>query len=169
LGTTTTGAAAIATSSVPIRLGFGEAHCYFVAKELVLSDGTNTFTVRMGFLDTAVGVATNGVFFRYTHSVNSGKWEAVCRAAGTETAVDTGVVFTAGEDRNYYIFVNMEGTSASFYIDGLPKIAVPMTTNIPTLAGLGVGIGAVKSAGTTSTLVMDVDMIEYEKKILQQR
>lgn len=119
-----------------------------------LSDGTDTYTVYIGFGDNAgSGDMTDGAYFRYTHSVNSGKWEAVTAQGGTRTATDT----TVTADTTYHIFeirVNQAGTSVGFYIDGVLKAT--NTTNIP---GAGQYTGHVlkieKSAGTNARKVYE--------------
>ncbi|MFV4701614.1 hypothetical protein ACNJUI_21545, partial [Mycobacterium tuberculosis] len=82
-----------------------------------LSDGTNTYTTRLGFIDSNGGESTDGVFFRYTDGVNAGKWQAVCRSNGTETTADTGITPVADTWHLFEIDVNADGTSVSFSID----------------------------------------------------
>lgn len=96
-----------------------------------LSDGSNHYTATMGVMRNANTTmpATEGVFFRYSHDVNSGKWQAVCVSDSTETATDTGIT----ADTSYHIFeitVNQAGGSVSFEIDG--AVVATVTTNIPT-------------------------------------
>lgn len=121
-----------------------------------LSDGTDTFTVYFGIANNALSTEpTSGVYYRYTHSVNSGKFEAVTANGGTRTAADTGIT----ADTSYHLFearVNAAGSSVGFYIDDV--LVATNTTNIPTSASLLVGVSAliVKSAGTTErSLVCD--------------
>jgi hypothetical protein len=97
-----------------------------------LSDGTDTFIVSAGFHDlpSASGNGTDGLFFRYTHGVNSGKWQAVTRVGGVETASDTGVSPAASVYQILDVRVNGTGTSATFYING--TLTNTITTNIPT-------------------------------------
>lgn len=167
LGTTTTGSASVyskpssgAASSV--KLGLGRAR--FAAKHAVhtLSDGTNTYTTRLGFIDSNSGESTDGVFFRYTDGVNAGKWQAVCRSNGTETTADTGITPVADTWHLFEIDVNADGTSVSFSIDS--SVVATITTNIPTGAGRETGYGAMalKSAGTTSTSGGYIDYMEIE-------
>jgi hypothetical protein len=54
-----------------------------------LSTGAQTYTYRAGFIDSAVGEPVDGVYFRYTHGVNAGQWELVCRSNDTETATSS--------------------------------------------------------------------------------
>lgn len=60
-----------------------------------LSDVTNTYSIWAGFGDRVTAEPTDGTYFRYTHSVNSGKFECVTSNNATRTAVDTGVTVAA--------------------------------------------------------------------------
>ncbi|MBK9338804.1 MAG: hypothetical protein IPM98_20630 [Lewinellaceae bacterium] len=63
-----------------------------------LSDGTNTYNVRCGWMDASnpTGEPSNGVYFRYTHGTNSGNWQFVARSGGTETVINTGTAPITG-------------------------------------------------------------------------
>lgn len=128
----------------------------------VLSDGTQTFTVTFGFQDTFTsGNSVDGAYFRYTHSVNSGKFECVTRSNSSETATDSGVTAAGNTWLSYRIEVAADGTSVAFYIDG--TLVQTHTTNIPIASTRAVGYGhnIVKSLGTTArTLVTDCCLVE---------
>ena len=114
-----------------------------------VSTGAQTYTARAGFGDTVgSGEHANGIFFRYTHSVNSGKWQCVTRAAGVETATDSGLT----ADTSFHVFaikVNQAGTSVGFYVDGVLKQT--HTTDIPAVGALMYQHWKIeKSIGTTS-------------------
>lgn len=148
-GTTTTGRAGMAKGGIVI---FGTGHIWswrFRQAIGVLSDGTDTFTVRLGFGDQVnAGEHSEGIIFRYTHSVNSGKWQAVTISGGSETAEDTGVL----ADTVFHVFkieVNAAGTEVKFYIDG--ALTNTITTTIPTSTGINFKID--KTAGTTARLM----------------
>lgn len=165
LGTTTTGRASWTggASLHSILMGQGQARFQSKFAIHVLSDGTNTYTTRLGFIDSLTGESTDGCFFRYTDGVNGGKWQAVCRSNNTETAVDTGVTPVADAFQRFEIIVNAAGTSVSFFIDGV-QVGGAVTTNIPTGASRVTGYGAMglKSAGTTSTSAGYIDYMEVE-------
>jgi len=145
-GTTTTGRAGVISRADTVLFGGGRHRIRWDTKAAHLSDGTDTLTDRLGFLDSISGEPTDGCYFRYTHGTNSGKWEAVTRAAGVETATDTGIAAST----NWVCFeieVNAAGTSVVFYING--SVVATNTTNIPTGGNrTGFGAGVIKSAGT---------------------
>lgn len=118
-----------------------------------LSDATDTFTIYAGWNDTVSGDATDGVYFRYTNGVNSGKFEAVCRNNSSETAVDTGITVAATTFYRMRIEVNAAGTSVVFKIDG--NAVATITTNIPTGTSRVTAplISILKSAGTTARVM----------------
>ena len=164
-GTDTTGRAGIVSRVNALRFGGGRHRLRWDAFVTALSDGTNTFATRLGFLDSISGEPTNGVFFRYTHSVNGGEWQAVTRAAGTETATDTNVAASAAW-AYFEIEVNAAGTSVAFYING--ALVATNTTNIPTGSNLtGIGTSHIKSAGTSGReLRLDMMAYSFEPAVL---
>ncbi len=114
-----------------------------------LSDGTNTYTHRTGFIDVTNAESTDAAYFRYTHSVNGGRWQAVTRSNASETAADTCVAPVAGTANSLDIRSD-GGSNVLFYIDGV--LVATITTNIPTGSARLTGYGAliIKSVGTTS-------------------
>lgn len=162
-GTGTTGRARITSSSAatPILLAGGKVRFGVVAKLPTLSDVTNTYTVRMGLGSNGTGDSTDGVYFRYTNGVNSGKWEGVTRSASSETARDTTI--TADVSWHTYEFeVNAAGTSVQFYIDGA-AVGAAVTTNIPSAGFPITPASIVKSAGGTArTLSLDAYWYSFE-------
>lgn len=154
-GTTTTGYASLNTDPASIVLSNGVTRFRCDVQLSALSDGTDTYAARFGLGDVAVGTdPTDGVFFRYTHSVNSGKWVYVTRSNGTETATNSTIAPVAATWTTLEIEINAAGTSATFYVDGVSAGAAN-TTNIPTGAGreTGAQISILKSAGTTARLI----------------
>ncbi len=120
----------------------------------VLSDGSETYIAIVGFRTSSISSdPTNGIYFRYTHSVNSGKWQCVTESASTETATDSGVTV----DTVYNILeirVNSDATSIGFYING--TLVQTHVDDIPVGTALIQGLSLSKSAGTTArTLVAD--------------
>jgi hypothetical protein len=155
-GTTTTGRAALATSVNALRLGQGR--CLFEARVRIpnLSNATDSFTVRIGYLDSVSGEATDGAFFRYTHSVNSGNWQAVCRDNNNETTANFSVGPVTSDWQKLAINVYPDGSRVDFTIAGTGTEAI--ATNIPTTSGrqTGLGYSIIKSAGTTArTILLD--------------
>lgn len=173
LGTTIAGRAALYSSSSGVAsnvlLGLGRARIQAKAAIHTLSNATDSYTTRVGFIDNSGSESTDGVFFRYTDGVNSGKWQAVCRSNNVETANDTGITPVADTWHLMTVDVNAAGTSAAFSIDG--SVVQTITTNIPVGAGreLGYGMLAIKSAGTTATSGGYVDFMEVEYDFTTQR
>jgi hypothetical protein len=161
-GTTTAGVVAMTTRSSSCIL-FGGAPWRFEAafRIPVLSDGTDTFSLRIGFLDAFAAESVDCAYLRYTHSVNAGKFEAVTRSNSSETVSDTGITVVANTWYRLRIEVNAAGTSIAFYLDDV--LVATVTLTIPTGTGREVGAGAVliKSAGTTSRTT-ELDYLEIE-------
>lgn len=119
-----------------------------------LSDGTNTFKVFAGFLDSATTDATDGCYFSYTHSLSSGNWECVSRSNSTETGTRTDSGVAAAADTWFTLRVDVRdvgGTlTARFYIND--TLVGTHTANIPSSSARATGYGThiVKSAGNTN-------------------
>lgn len=147
-----------------IKLGSGRARFGAKGAIHILSDATDTYACRMGFLDV-LGTAepVDGCFFRYTHGTNSGKWQAVTRSNNTETATDTDLTAVADAWKYFTIDVAADGSSVVFSVDG--ATVATNTTNIPTGSGRELGYGAyvVKTnAGTTNVMALYLDWLEVE-------
>lgn len=153
-GSTTTGRSAMASAGAltAVALGGGKVRCSVVVGISALSDGTNTYTIRIGLGDSASGESVDFVGFRYTHSVNAGEWQGVCRANSVETTLDTNVVATSPGIQAFEFEVNAAGTSVEFFIAGASVGTI--VTNIPTGSARAMGLLPAyiqKSAGTTTT------------------
>lgn len=103
--------------------------------------------------DNVTAESTDFVGFRYTKGTNGGKWQAVTRSNGVETAIDTTIAANANM-MNLELEVNAAGCSVGFYINGTLRATI--TTNIP--VGMARSFGAIpyfilKSLGTTARTV----------------
>ena len=161
LGTVATNRGAIA----PVNLGImylGKGLSYYAdrVRVVTLSDATDTWFNRAGFLDMFSVEPVDGCFFRYSHGLNAGRFQAVCRANNVETVSDTGVEVTAGRWYKREVTVNAAGTSAEFKIDNV--VVATLTTNIPIASGreLGFGSATVRTAGTAAVSAIDHDLLE---------
>ncbi len=159
-GTDTTGRAAVISGVSAFQ--YSAAARYRLRGDIRLtgvSDGTDTFVARLGFLDSPSAEPTDGVYFRYTHSVNSGKWECVTRVAGVETATDSGVAAVGSSSFTVFEIQITASSSAAFYIDGV--LVQTNVTNIPSGANRsGYGLTIIKSAGTNARTV-DIDLLAW--------
>ena len=150
-GSTTTGRAGRLSGTTLCVFGTNPWHFETTVGLDTLSDGTNTYTARFGFMDSQAGDPTDGAYFRYTHGTNSGKWECVTRSNNVETAsaLDSGITVDTSL-HNFSIDVNAAGTSVDFKIDG--ATVATGTANIPTGTARATGFGftIIKSAGGTN-------------------
>lgn len=171
-GTTNTGRTFVSSRAADLT-SFGDGVTIFRARVRlpVLSDGTETYSIRVAFDDSATNTApTDGAWFSYTHATNSGKW--VCNTASNSTTTATNAA-TAAPVANTWTALevrsNAAGTSIAFYVDGV--LVATNTTNIPVTFGtrdFGFGFGIVKSAGTTARK-LQADFMEVEKDFTTAR
>lgn len=171
LGTVATNQVSIASPGLATALLFGKGRLLFSSnlKLVTLSNGTNTYTIRLGLISSITGEGANGAFFRYTHGTNSGKWQAVTRNNSSETATDTGVTAATSAYARFDVWCNAAGTSVVFRIDGV--VVATHTANIPTAAGreFGYGVMCLRSAGTASLDAYDVDSLDVVAELSTSR
>ena len=153
-GTGTTGRMAINSHVDGIQFGNNEWTFETRANIQNLSDATNTFTTRFGFMDATTGNPTDGHFFRYTHGTNSGKWQAVTRINNVETATDTGETATAMTNGSpmprWKIIVDNSGTNVDFYINDRRVVTHTPSGFTGSSRMTGIAYSMIKSAGTTT-------------------
>ena len=161
-GTTATGnARAISTAVNGILLGNGSSwQSEAVVRVPILSDATNRFIYRSGFMDAAPGVSVDGCLLTYSDTINSGNWQALCRSNNAETICNTGVPVVAGIWYKLRIDINDAATVANFSINGAAS-SCQVTSNIPSAAGRGTAFGTVvlKSVGA-ATRSVETDYLE---------
>lgn len=172
LGTSTTGSGSAWAGGSDIIGPLGNSQYWrfdLLMKIQQLSNATDRYTIRLGFIDSNTAESTDGAFFRYTDNVNSGKWERVTRSNGTETATDTTITAQSSNFSLFTVIVNPAGNNAQFFIDNTSVGA--NTANIPTGAGRDTswGIMFLKSAGTTDTgfLRLDAGELTYYSNIIR--
>jgi hypothetical protein len=126
----------------------------------VLSTGTQTYIVRVGFLDsTAPTAPSNGVYFEYS-SAASANWRCVTMLGGTSVPIDSGVAVAANTYYRLGIVINASGTSAQFFING--TLIGTSAVNIPVAVAnvCGPTIFMHKTVGGTSRS-LNVDYFTY--------
>lgn len=144
-----------------LMLGDGiEWNMEFRTKVSALSDGTDTYIIRAGFLDTRPDVdSTDCVGIRYTHGVNSGKYEFVCRSNSTETTSDSGLTPSTTSFQTFRIRVDSTAANAYLYTNGV--LAATITSaNIPKGAARAVSpgmFGITRTSGTSNARTMKMD------------
>lgn len=143
-GTTTTGNVLFALNAIGITFDVNKRwEMYIRVKVPLVSDGVETFNVKLGWFSGTDGLPTDGVYFEARSG--TANWIAVTTQASTPTETDTGIAYGT-TFRNFNIIVPGDG-HAYFYNAGL-QIA-DNSTNMPsalTLAACAIN----KSAGTTS-------------------
>lgn len=162
-GSTTTGrSSSCYIESAAIQFGTYAWRSVGCFKIPTLSDGTETFSVMIGFNDSYTSTTyTDCACFRYQHSANSGKLECLTRSNSTGSPTDSGVTVVADTWISYEIRVNAAGTSVQFYLNG--SLVQTHSSDIPTGSSrvLGHGHNIVKSAGSTArTLITDCCLVE---------
>jgi hypothetical protein len=147
-GTDSAGASNIHLMEQSLLLSSGQILLEWVIQIPVLSAGSDTFYIRCGAMDNFnPAESSNAVEFRYTDSVNSGKWVLVARNGGTETAVNSTSTVGTGWTRLSIIVVPATPI-ATFYVEGVSVGTV--STNLPTANPVGLQTQIQKTGGTTS-------------------
>lgn len=167
-GTTSSGRVTLGQAVETLALGGGTVRCGIVAQIPTLSDGSNRFTIRMGFSETFAGSPTDGVQFRYVDNANSARWLAVATSNGGESTADTGITVDTNW-HTYEIEIDSTAANAYFVIDGV-RVAT-INSGIPTGGTRATGcqpMNIIKSVGGTARLVY-LDAYWYKIDFTTQR
>lgn len=143
-----------------LQSGGAEIDFRFKGAINALSDNTNAFTAVLGIANAFAGAISWGYYFRYTHNVNGGRFEAVRKNLGSDVGagiVDTGVTVIAGQEHFFRILVSPDRSSAKFFIDGA-EVADLDSPPLTSTRVMGFGFGATKSAGSAviDTILADL-------------
>ena len=133
---------------------FGDAHLSYSTLVTIsaLSNETDTYTA---YAQISAGVNTsspnpnNTTGIRYSHGINSGKWEGYSKNnAGTESTVDLGITVAADQLYLLNIEIDKSLSEVRYYIDG--AYVGRVQSNLPDAVACAPRDLIVKSAGTTS-------------------
>lgn len=168
-GVATNGIASMRNTGTSVLFSGGRHRFSTSIRIPTLSDGTESFTLFVGFLDTGAtaGEGSDGAYFIYssdaTYYANVNNWSAKTANAAARTVVNSATAVVAGQFYTLAIDVNAAGTAVEFFIDGV-SIGTS-TTNIPIATGRETGMNykLEKQVGTT-TRTMDIDYTWYTFK-----
>lgn len=128
------------------------ANAWVYTPVLSNDDAVNTYTFQFGFVPTPTSTTlavNNSIAIRYSHNINSGKFEAFTRNnSGTETTLDLGTTVAVNTKYLLTICYDKSGTEARFYVNGV--YGGRITTNLPNAVATGVRALIIKTASTTS-------------------
>lgn len=127
---------------------------YRAAFQGQLSTASVRFTSRIGMMNAVNREPDYGCYFRYTDTVNSGKWQFVCRNNNVETVTNSTVAPSTSAWQLLEWSTNASGTTCTPLIDGAAGGMTAISTNIPQAgiapaasvvfsASLGVGFNAI--------------------------
>lgn len=118
----------------------------------VLSDASQQYRIRFVLTASPASLLTNvnnTVGIRYSHDINSGKWQCYCRdSGGTETTADSGVTYAVDTIYSIAISLDIALAEATFFING--AVVGRITANLPSAVAVGAGIQYGKLVGTTN-------------------
>lgn len=133
----------------------------FIFSIPTVSDNTEHFTIRGGFMDSqSASLAVDGVLWAYSHTTNSGKLHFLTSSNSVRSTVDSGLTIEA--NTWYKIKTAVSGGTAYFFTNGV--LAGSLTDNVPTGAGRSTGlrIEILKQAGTTErTVALDAAYLGF--------
>ena len=172
VGTSATSSVALqqGTSQNQMFFGGGVAQFWTSFKLSVLSGAGETYTAFSGYGDAdyssagPVAESVDALYFRYTDTVNGGRWQGVARNNSTESSCDTGTAASTAI-ATFYIIVNAAGDKATFSVNGGAGCSV--TTNIPittprTLSLLPVALNRIASVSTNPNVTIDYYSYIYD-------
>ena len=154
-GNTSTGFAGVGTSrSDGIVLGTFATDVCDIVRLPILSTSLETYFVDCGLTTNRTGgfsTPVDGVYFSYSHGLNSGKWLCCCMNNSTLTSADSGI--TVAANTWYRLDIKIGTTNALFYID---KVLVATVAGIPIGTSRSTGKQCLirKAIGTASMSVI---------------
>lgn len=140
------------TKSAVTYSAFGTGHIWHESTVSIatLSDATDTYTAYVQITATpssTTAVVNNSIGIRYSHGVNSGKWQLYSRDnAGAESTADLGVTVATGTLYKLRIEIDKSRTEARAYIND--QFAGRVTGNMPNAVVVGSRNLIIKSLGT---------------------
>lgn len=171
-GTSSSGYGEIAfasgTSGPCVVFGGGTLDLTFITRIPTLSTAAQEFSVTMGWrkVTTNSGANTDGAWFQYNRTTNSGKWTIrTMKASAATTANTNNTVDTSWH--SFKISVNAGNTSIAFYIDDVEVSNSPIATNLP-IVTLQPIFSIVKSAGSTSRS-LEIDYLQLDINLTSAR
>lgn len=132
------------------------AKCLFTTPT-ALSNGTQQYRIRHVITASPSSLLTNvnsTLGIRYSHDINSGKFECYARdSGGTETTADSGVTVAAATGYETLIAFNKAQTEAVFFINGVAVARI--TTNLISSVAVGAAIqfGSLVGTGTKTLYI----------------
>ena len=114
------------------RSGVGVIQPLTSVAGMTLSYSGNGYEFNTGFMNLITATPTNGVYFRYNHTENTGKFLCVVAGSSGETYIDSGITY---EPQKWYdMEIQIRGTSsANFYVNrnlvGTINQLIPSGTN----------------------------------------
>lgn len=153
-GTTAGGRGYLGTHSSTIQFGFGFCKTTATLRIPVLSDNTETFVIRYGFIDSISGDSVDGLYTRYTHSINSGNWQFVSRINNVEQVINLTTAPLTNTWFNLFIDIAPDGTAGSLYINDAFQGTLNNLGGLVTIGRqTGAGLSIVKTLGTTARTI----------------
>lgn len=162
-GSTTTGKSGLTWANAGYNFATADVIKFFARIRIpTLSDGTNTFIVRAGFLDAAAAAPTNGGMWVEANTGANWRCRVMDDSASTPDS-DSGVTVATT-----YINVAIvyDGTSAHFYMSAgvatMTEVVTAISTGFPDVAtGINPVVQIIKSAGGTARTV-NVDAFGWD-------
>ena len=153
-----TGHSAIDFFNSANKIRIGNKRIFFKSRVRVpvLSSASVGYKIIIGLQDGNVaGLPTNGIFFSYNHTENSGRWIASCRRASTSSSINSSITVLA----QWYVLeceINAAGDSVEFFVN---RTSIgSLTTNIPlTSTSMRPVIQIDKTTTTTTSSILHVD------------
>jgi hypothetical protein len=143
-------------------LGGGALSISWCINIVNLSDVTNGYDLFVGMYDTRS--FSNGVFFQYTDSTNSGNWVLTAYASGATSTNSSTAVGTGWQTLR--IDINAAGTNAEFFVNDISIGTV--ASGFPTGAIKPV-ISIQRSSGTVAANSLQVDAMWLTQTLTTSR
>jgi hypothetical protein len=138
----------------------------------ILSSGGDTYVLAAGCSDAlTAGPVNSAALIEYSHTINSGNWNAKVNNGGSVTTATGGSAVAVVANTYYWLYLELDSSVTKFWVAAdvaaTPGTPGPFTflgacsTNIPATANRAAfQLSIIKSAGTTS-VITKLDKLVY--------
>jgi len=138
------------TLNTPFVFGTGRIKFGIWVRIPTLSTGTQQFTLIFGLNSADSLTLGDGMYFKYSDDINSGKWTPYISKDGVETAGDSSVTVAVDTWYKLEFDINAAASSHTWAINGASATAPATNPKTGTADPVGLLCGIYKRVGTTA-------------------
>lgn len=152
-------------SNGTIMIGGGEIVFEMLIKIDAISDGTQSYTIHLGFSEPSYGITTSGNHhIKLIHDASTPNWQTSTKNNGTMSTVTTTNPVVLGWNK-VRLRIAADRSSIQWFVNGVELSTSPISSNIPdAIDAMTFGFGISKQLGVTPRL-LHVDYLFVAQKL----